>query len=92
MPIYDLQCSTCGRALEVLLLRGEAIPTECPECHGDLRRVWTSFVARRDLSSPGSQSLPARKSCGHTAACKCAVKLTRPNPFADRLDSGRGSM
>jgi hypothetical protein len=26
------------------------------------------------------------KACGHTHHCRCAIKLTRPNPFQKEID------
>lgn len=32
----------------------------------------------------------AAKSCGHTHACRCSIKMTRPNPFQTEIDSALG--
>jgi putative FmdB family regulatory protein len=39
MPLYDYVCRSCGHALERLQKAGEP-PGPCPECGGELRRVY----------------------------------------------------
>jgi putative FmdB family regulatory protein len=92
MPIYDLRCSQCGTTQEVILLGGEAAPTVCRACGGELRRLLSRFaVVSRGGEAPAAATPVRSKSCGHTSACRCAVKLDRPNPFADRLEPVGGS-
>ncbi|MFP4193365.1 MAG: FmdB family zinc ribbon protein [Desulfosalsimonas sp.] len=38
MPIYEYQCSKCGRVHEVLQKMSDAPLSECPECCGTLHK------------------------------------------------------
>lgn len=37
MPLYDYQCTQCGKTLE-LLLKMNASPPACPDCAGSLQK------------------------------------------------------
>lgn len=39
MPMYDYACGTCGHRFEVRQSFTDDPLTECPECHGVIRRV-----------------------------------------------------
>ncbi|MCL4368548.1 MAG: zinc ribbon domain-containing protein [Actinobacteria bacterium] len=89
MPMYDLRCSVCQTTEEVILLHSEEQPVTC-SCGGALHRVPSRFVtlrARGDLAAATRPTVV--KACGHASACQCAVRLARPNPFADRLPTTR---
>lgn len=91
MPIYDLRCAQCGTIQEVILLAGETEPSTCLACGGELCRQLSRFaVVGRGGEAPHASQPIRGKSCGHTSACRCAVKLDRPNPFADRLEPEGG--
>lgn len=91
MPIYDLRCTQCGTTQEVILLRGETEPSTCLACGGELRRQLSRFAVVGREGEARDAAQPVRgTSCGHTGACRCAVKLDRPNPFADRLEPAGG--
>ena len=40
MPTYEYRCKSCGHELEVQQSFTDASLTECPECHGELRKVF----------------------------------------------------
>ncbi len=42
MPTYQYQCTECGEALEVQQSFSEDALTECPACHGRLRKVFNA--------------------------------------------------
>ena len=42
MPTYQYQCTECGEALEVQQSFSEDVLTECPACHGRLRKVFNA--------------------------------------------------
>lgn len=41
MPIFEYRCQGCEVAHEVIVLQGEAPPDACPDCGGELRRLWS---------------------------------------------------
>ncbi|MFT3888922.1 MAG: zinc ribbon domain-containing protein [Arachnia sp.] len=67
MPTYQYQCKSCGADLEVVQKFSDPSLTECPECSGELRKVFNavgvvfkgSGFYRTD--SRGSSSIPAGK-------------------------------
>ncbi|MEG9227025.1 FmdB family zinc ribbon protein [Aeromicrobium sp. Sec7.5] len=42
MPTYQYQCTECGEALEVQQSFSDDALTECPACHGRLRKVFNA--------------------------------------------------
>jgi putative FmdB family regulatory protein len=40
MPVYEYACKACGHRLEEVQPMGSGPPGPCPECGGDLRRVY----------------------------------------------------
>ncbi|HKX32731.1 MAG TPA: FmdB family zinc ribbon protein [Blastocatellia bacterium] len=45
MPIYEYICEKCGHHLEVMQKMSDAPLTKCPECKGELEKIFsqTSF-------------------------------------------------
>ena len=41
MPVFEYRCASCERTLEAIVLAGEMAPEACPECGGELRRLWS---------------------------------------------------
>lgn len=41
MPTYQYTCSECGQGLEVVQKFTDDALTECPNCHGRLRKVFS---------------------------------------------------
>ena len=40
MPVYEYRCKACGRDSEHLQPMGASAPGPCPECGGELRKIW----------------------------------------------------
>jgi putative FmdB family regulatory protein len=40
MPLYEYRCASCGHRLELIQRMGEGPPGPCPECGGELKRVY----------------------------------------------------
>ena len=40
MPVYEYRCRSCGHELEEVQPMGSGPPGPCPECGGELRRVY----------------------------------------------------
>lgn len=44
MPTYEYACKECGQHLEVQQSFTDAALTECPNCHGPLRKVFGNIA------------------------------------------------
>ena len=44
MPTYEYRCKSCGHELEVQQSFTDASLTECPECQGELRKVFGNIA------------------------------------------------
>jgi putative FmdB family regulatory protein len=42
MPTYQYRCSECGQDLEVVQKFTDDALTECPNCHGSLRKIYNA--------------------------------------------------
>ena len=68
MPTYEYRCTKCGEHLEVVQSFKDAPLTECPQCGGELRKVYSpvgivlkgSGFYKTDSRSGGGKSLPSR--------------------------------
>lgn len=75
MPTYQYVCKNCGHRLEAVQSFSDPALTECPECHGDLRKVFSSVGVvfkgsgfyRNDSRSGSSSSLPSESSSSSTS-------------------------
>lgn len=67
MPTYQYQCTECGEALEAVQKFSDDALTECPNCAGRLRKVFSavgvvfkgSGFYRTDSRSSSSSGAPA---------------------------------
>ncbi|MFI0937883.1 FmdB family zinc ribbon protein [Streptomyces sp. NPDC021020] len=70
MPTYQYQCTECGEGLEAVQKFSDDALTECPNCGGRLRKVFSavgvvfkgSGFYRTDSRGSSSSSTPAAKS------------------------------
>ena len=44
MPIYEYKCKKCWKIWEILVLPHEEQPAICPECGGELERIYSGSV------------------------------------------------
>lgn len=68
MPTYAYRCADCGHSFDIYQSFSDSTLTECPECAGDLRKVFGSLGvtfngsgfyrtdSRADSSGSGSSS------------------------------------
>jgi len=42
MPTYEYACSVCGHEFEAVQSFSDAAITECPECKGEVRKVYSN--------------------------------------------------
>ncbi|MFF2774989.1 FmdB family zinc ribbon protein [Streptomyces sp. NPDC058052] len=74
MPTYQYQCTECGEGLEAVQKFTDDALTECPACHGRLKKVFSavgivfkgSGFYRNDSRGASSSSSPASKSSTST--------------------------
>ena len=92
MAIYDFFCKKCDASREVLgnyqTIKG--LELICVQCGGVMKpsqvamfNIISSSPAI-DQEAPGPQKA---KPCGHTHHCRCAIKLTEPNPIQKEIDA-----
>ena len=41
VPVYEYRCRVCAKEHEVIVLAGETAPSDCPDCGGELQRLWS---------------------------------------------------
>ncbi|WP_055572765.1 FmdB family zinc ribbon protein, partial [Streptomyces prasinopilosus] len=72
MPTYQYQCTECGEGLEAVQKFTDDALTECPNCQGRLKKVFSavgivfkgSGFYRNDSRGSSSSSTPASKTSG----------------------------
>ena len=63
MPLYEYRCRQCGHSLEEIQPMGAGPPGPCPQCGGELRRIYGRVAvrfsgwgfARNDALVPGDR-------------------------------------
>ncbi|MFS8200566.1 FmdB family zinc ribbon protein [Streptomyces sp. CWNU-52B] len=76
MPTYQYQCTACGEGLEAVQKFTDDALTECPECSGRLKKVYSavgivfkgSGFYRNDSRGSSSSSSPASASASSSAS------------------------
>ncbi len=76
MPTYQYQCTECGEGLEAVQKFTDDALTECPNCQGRLKKVFSavgivfkgSGFYRNDSRGASSSSSPASKSSGSSSS------------------------
>ncbi|MGW2718380.1 FmdB family zinc ribbon protein [Streptomyces sp. NPDC001492] len=76
MPTYQYQCTECGEGLEAVQKFTDDALTECPNCGGRLKKVFSavgivfkgSGFYRNDSRGSSSSSSPASKSSTSTSS------------------------
>jgi putative FmdB family regulatory protein len=65
MPIYEYECSACGKEFEKLV-RQSSPASACPNCQStDLRKKLSTFAAVTGSSASGNGLPGPCGSCGH---------------------------
>ncbi|MFK0044990.1 FmdB family zinc ribbon protein [Streptomyces sp. NPDC090741] len=80
MPTYQYQCTECGEGLEAVQKFTDDALTECPNCHGRLKKVFSavgivfkgSGFYRNDSRGASSSSSPAASKPSTPAAAPAA--------------------
>lgn len=93
MPTYQYRCTSCGKELEAVQKFSDPALTVCPECSGQLRKVFSAvgvvfkgsgFYSTDSRSSSSSTSLPAHSTKQESSAPPAApAKDTKPAATAE---------
>jgi hypothetical protein len=83
MPRYDFRCQDCGAEREATVDYAQSRTLElfCVSCGGAMTAAPVLAVTVIRPHASGGSGQPGGKACGHSHACRCAVRLDRPNPF-----------
>jgi putative FmdB family regulatory protein len=98
MPTYQYACTECGHAFEQVQKFTDDSLTECPECHGKLRKVFNavgvvfkgSGFYRTDSrgSSSSSESSSSSTKTETTSESSAPATKTESKPAAKTTSSG----
>ncbi|MFJ7232606.1 FmdB family zinc ribbon protein [Streptomyces tendae] len=97
MPTYQYQCTECGEGLEAVQKFTDDALTECPNCQGRLKKVFSavgivfkgSGFYRNDSRGSSSSSSPASSSS--KAASSSASSSSSDSGSSSASSSGSGS-
>ncbi|MFF2215331.1 FmdB family zinc ribbon protein [Streptomyces antibioticus] len=93
MPTYQYQCTECGEGLEAVQKFTDDALTECPACHGRLKKVFSavgivfkgSGFYRNDSRGSSSSSSPA------SSASKSSTSTSDSSSSASSASSASSS-
>ncbi|MFE3409643.1 FmdB family zinc ribbon protein [Streptomyces mirabilis] len=96
MPTYQYQCTECGEGLEAVQKFTDNALTECPNCGGRLKKVFSavgivfkgSGFYRNDSRGSSSSSSPASKP---STSSTSSSSSTTSSSSSDSKSSGSGS-
>ncbi|MFD5772811.1 FmdB family zinc ribbon protein [Streptomyces fungicidicus] len=99
MPTYQYQCTECGEGLEAVQKFTDDALTECPNCQGRLKKVFSavgivfkgSGFYRNDSRGSSSSSSPASKPSGASSSTSSAASSTSSSSSSSSSGSGSGS-
>ena len=89
MPTYEYRCKSCGHELEVQQSFTDAALTECPECHGELRKVFgniavtfkgSGFYKTDSRSSSSATSKPESSSSSSDGGSSSSTDSSSSSP------------
>ena len=97
MPTYEYRCKSCGEHLEVVQAFTDDALTECPNCAGDLRKVFGSIGISfkgsgfyKTDSRSGSSATKAASSSGNGASGS-GSSSSEPSSSSDSSSSDSSS-
>ncbi|MEV6115671.1 FmdB family zinc ribbon protein [Streptomyces sp. NPDC052109] len=88
MPTYQYQCTECGEGLEAVQKFTDDALTECPNCSGRLKKVFSavgivfkgSGFYRNDSRGSSSSSSPASKPSSTTSSTSSGSSSSDSKP------------
>ncbi|MEG3627250.1 FmdB family zinc ribbon protein [Streptomyces poriticola] len=101
MPTYQYQCTECGEGLEAVQKFTDDALTECPNCQGRLKKVFSavgivfkgSGFYRNDSRGSSSSSSPAgsKSSSGASESSSSSSSDSSPSSSSSSSSSSSGS-
>ncbi|WP_330305176.1 MULTISPECIES: FmdB family zinc ribbon protein [unclassified Streptomyces] len=99
MPTYQYQCTECGEGLEAVQKFTDDALTECPNCGGRLKKVFSavgivfkgSGFYRNDSRGSSSSSSPASSKPSTSSSTSSTSSSTTSSSSSDSKSSGTGS-
>ncbi|AZP18468.1 FmdB family transcriptional regulator [Streptomyces aquilus] len=99
MPTYQYQCTECGEGLEAVQKFTDDALTECPNCGGRLKKVFSavgivfkgSGFYRNDSRGSSSSSSPASSSKSSTSSTSSSSTSTSSSSDSKSSSSGTSS-
>ncbi|MEU8973967.1 FmdB family zinc ribbon protein [Streptomyces monashensis] len=99
MPTYQYQCTECGEGLEAVQKFTDDALTECPNCGGRLKKVFSavgivfkgSGFYRNDSRGSTSSSSPASKPSGSSSTTSSSSSTTSSSSDAKPSSSSSSS-
>jgi len=86
MPVYEYRCKNCGHQFEATQAFSDDALTECPECQGELRKVFGSV----GISFKGS-GFYKNDSRGSSSSTTPASSASSSSDSSTSSDSGSSS-
>ena len=99
MPTYAYACTACGHAFDAVQKFSDSALTECPDCGGRLRKVYTSIGVsfkgsgfyRNDSRASGNGSGTTKGSDGAKPAEKSSSDSSSSTPSTTKESSSSSS-
>ncbi|WP_329002973.1 FmdB family transcriptional regulator [Kribbella sp. NBC_00709] len=99
MPTYQYQCTDCGEALEVRQSFTDDALTVCPNCQGNLRKVFNavgvvfkgSGFYRTDSRSSGKSAVPAKSESSSSSSSSSSSESSKSSSTSKDSSSGSSS-
>jgi putative FmdB family regulatory protein len=102
VPTYQYQCTDCGEALEVRQSFTDDALTVCPNCQGNLRKVFNavgvvfkgSGFYRNDSRSSGKSAVPAKSEASSSSSSSTSSDTSSSSSgksSSDSSSSGKSS-
>ena len=99
MPTYQYQCTECGEGLEAVQKFTDDALTECPNCQGRLKKVFSavgivfkgSGFYRNDSRGSSSSSSPASSRSSSTSSTTSSSSSSDSGSSSSAGSSGSGS-
>ncbi|PKW09398.1 putative regulatory protein, FmdB family [Streptomyces sp. 1222.5] len=99
MPTYQYQCTECGEGLEAVQKFTDDALTECPNCSGRLKKVFSavgivfkgSGFYRNDSRGSSSSSSPASKPSSSSSDAKPASSTSSTSSSSSSSSSSSAS-